>query len=84
MIVKYAMFFVLLCLLLPQPAQGQALESKAAKYMLPNGMQVILVEKHANPMIACMVYVNAGSKYETDANNGVTHFLEHLLFDGTE
>ena len=84
MIVKYAMFFALLCLLLPPLVQGQALESRAAKYSLPNGMQVVLVEKHANPMIACMVYVNAGSKYETDVNNGVTHFLEHLLFDGTQ
>jgi predicted Zn-dependent peptidase len=31
-----------------------------------------------------MIYVNAGSKYETDYNNGVTHLLEHLLFDGTK
>jgi zinc protease len=84
MIVRHATYFLLLCLLLPPLAQGQALESQAAKYSLPNGMQVILVEKHTNPMIACMVYVNAGSKYETDANNGVTHFLEHLLFDGTK
>ena len=35
-------------------------------------------------MIAYLIYVNAGSKYETDFNNGVTHFLEHLLFDGTK
>jgi zinc protease len=63
---------------------GQSLKSNATIYSLPCGMRIILVEKHANPMIACMVYVNAGSKYETDSNNGVTHFLEHLLFDGTK
>jgi zinc protease len=63
---------------------GQRLKSNATLYSLPNGMRIILLEKHANPMIACMVYVNAGSKYETDSNNGVTHFLEHLLFDGTK
>ena len=77
------LFFLSLSLLSPV-AQAQKLESKAQAYTLPNGMQVILVEKHANPMIACMIYVNAGSKYETDANNGVTHLLEHLLFDGTQ
>ncbi len=60
------------------------LESQAVLSTLPNGMQVIMLEKHANPLIACMIYVNAGSKYETDKNNGVTHFLEHLLFDGTK
>ena len=80
--VKVAMLFLFL-LSSPQ-VQGQKLESKTTEYLLANGMQVILVEKHANPMIACMVYVNAGSKYETDANNGVTHFLEHLVFDGTK
>ncbi len=63
---------------------GQDLKSNTTVYSLRNGLQVILVEKHANPMIASMVYVNAGSKYETDFNNGVTHFLEHLLFDGTK
>jgi zinc protease len=60
------------------------LESQATLTTLSDGMQVVMLEKHANPLIACMIYVNAGSKYETDKNNGVTHFLEHLLFDGTK
>ena len=84
MIVRFATLFLLSFLSLSPVAEGQKLESITTEYSLPNGMQVILVEKHANPMIACMVYVNAGSKYETEANNGVTHFLEHLLFDGTK
>jgi len=69
---------------LPFVTPASELESKTTLYSLPDGLQVILVEKHANPLIACMVYVNAGSKYETDKNNGVTHLLEHLLFDGTK
>ena len=59
-------------------------ETKTTIHSLSNGMKIILKEKHASPMIASMIYVNAGSKYETDFNNGVTHFLEHLLFDGTK
>ncbi|HVP36530.1 MAG TPA: pitrilysin family protein [Terriglobales bacterium] len=59
-------------------------ENKAQVFALSNGMKVILKEKHANPVISSMIYVNAGSKYETDYNNGVTHLLEHLLFDGTK
>jgi zinc protease len=35
-------------------------------------------------MVASIVCVRAGSKFEDDSNNGFTHFLEHLLFDGTE
>lgn len=83
MVARFVMMVVFFLVGMMPGAQGQALKSKTTQYALPNGMQVILVEKHANPMIACMVYVNAGSKYETDQNNGVTHFLEHLLFDGT-
>jgi predicted Zn-dependent peptidase len=59
-------------------------ENKASVFTLSNGMKVILKEKHANPVISSMIYVNAGSKYESDYNNGITHFLEHLLFDGTK
>ena len=71
-------------LILSPGIRSAELESQASSYKLTNGMQVIMLEKHANPLIACMIYVNAGSKYETDKNNGVTHLLEHLLFDGTK
>ncbi|KPK77729.1 MAG: hypothetical protein AMJ89_01905 [candidate division Zixibacteria bacterium SM23_73] len=84
MLRKVVLYFSLLSLFLNPITTGQDLKSNTTVYSLSNEMQVILVEKHANPMIACMIYVNAGSKYETDFNNGVTHFLEHLLFDGTK
>jgi zinc protease len=56
----------------------------STKITLDNGMQVILVENHSSPMIASIVFVNAGARYENEFNNGSTHFLEHLLFDGTK
>lgn len=34
-------------------------------------------------MIACVTVVKAGLAHETIANNGVSHMLEHLLFNGT-
>ncbi len=52
-------------------------------YQLENGMKVILKESHSSPMITSMVFVRSGSKYESEYENGITHFLEHLLFDGT-
>jgi zinc protease len=81
---KMFLYLVFFSLSFNHVVTGQHLKSNATMYSLPCGMRIILLEKHANPMIACMVYVNAGSKYETDSNNGVTHFLEHLLFDGTK
>jgi predicted Zn-dependent peptidase len=55
----------------------------AVIYKMSNGMEVILKENHSSPMITSVVFVRSGAKYETDFNNGVTHFLEHLLFNGT-
>ncbi|MBM4064063.1 MAG: insulinase family protein [Planctomycetes bacterium] len=57
---------------------------QAAVFYLDNGMEVILVENHANPMIAAVTIVRTGSRNEDEASNGSAHFLEHLLFNGTK
>lgn len=51
---------------------------------LSNGMEVMLVENHASPVIASVMVVKAGARYETIELNGAAHYLEHLLFNGTE
>jgi zinc protease len=61
-----------------------AIAGKTTIYNLPNGMEIILKENHASPLISSVVVVKAGSKYENDQNNGFTHLLEHMLFNGTE
>ena len=53
-------------------------------FYLDNGMEVILVQNHANPMIAAFTIVKTGSRNEDAATNGAAHFLEHLLFNGTK
>lgn len=53
-------------------------------FFLPNRMQVILEENHNVPVISSVIVVRAGGKYENDEINGVSHLLEHLLFDGTK
>ncbi len=58
--------------------------AKTTRVVFENGMEVIFKENHSSPMIASIVFVRAGAKYETEFNNGSTHFLEHLLFDGTQ
>ena len=57
--------------------------ASATSYHLDNGMEIILKENHSSPMIASVIFVRSGSKYESKFENGITHFLEHLLFDGT-
>lgn len=50
---------------------------------LASGQQVYVQEIHTQPIVTIDTWVNTGSAQETAENNGVSHFLEHLLFKGT-
>ena len=52
--------------------------------MLPSGLRVVTVETPHLHTALLAVYVRTGSRHETAANNGVSHFLEHLFFRGSE
>ena len=51
---------------------------------LPNGQTVIVYEIHNNPIVTIDTWIKTGSINETDKNNGISHFLEHLFFKGTK
>jgi predicted Zn-dependent peptidase len=53
-------------------------------HILDNGMQVLLINNPALPMVGVNVVVKVGSAYETFTTSGMSHMLEHLLFNGTE
>ncbi len=53
------------------------------KTKLKNGLRVITVPMKDNPTVTVLVLVETGSKYETKAKNGISHFLEHMCFKGT-
>jgi len=55
-----------------------------SKTILPNGLRLITVPMKESPTVTALVLVEAGSKYETKKISGVSHFLEHLCFKGTE
>lgn len=49
-----------------------------------NGLRVITVPKKDSPTTTVLVLVEAGSSFETKNLNGLSHFLEHMAFKGTE
>ena len=51
---------------------------------LPNGMRVATETTPFAETATIGVWIDAGSRYETAANNGTAHFLEHLAFKGTK
>jgi predicted Zn-dependent peptidase len=49
---------------------------------LPSGLRILTLPMK-NPTVTVLVLVEAGSKYETKNQNGLSHFLEHMCFKGT-
>jgi zinc protease len=84
-------FFVIMTLILvsaactraPQP-QTDKLKISYEKYIMPNGLQVILHTDHSDPMISYAIMYHVGSSRETPGKTGFAHLFEHLLFGGSE
>ncbi len=57
---------------------------KAKKKILKNGLRVITMPMKDSPTVTFLVLVSTGSKYEIKKLNGLSHFLEHMCFKGTE
>ncbi|XP_074560941.1 putative mitochondrial-processing peptidase subunit beta, mitochondrial [Curcuma longa] len=51
---------------------------------LPNGLRVATESTLASRTATVGVWIDAGSRFETDETNGTAHFLEHMIFKGTE
>ncbi|WP_297340692.1 pitrilysin family protein [Pseudophaeobacter sp.] len=59
-------------------------DDMVTSFALDNGMEVVVVEDHRVPVVQHMVWYRAGSADEPIGQSGVAHFLEHLLFKGTD
>ena len=56
---------------------------KSAKRVLDNGMTVIY-ERRMTDSVAIEILVRVGSDFENDSNRGISHFVEHMVFEGTK
>ncbi len=74
---------IFLVLLFPFLVAAQSLEGKVIEHTLSNGLTVLLYERHQAPIIACRVYVDAGSANDKLGQTGVAHMTEHIAFKGT-
>lgn len=57
---------------------------KARFYTLKNGLTVILSPNHKEPRVAMRIAVRTGSNNDPENHTGLAHYLEHLLFKGTD
>ncbi len=51
---------------------------------LSNGLRVVTEQMEGVRSVSVGVWVNAGSVFEDENNSGISHFIEHMLFKGTE
>lgn len=63
---------------------GTADSEKMQLTRLSNGMTVLILPDKRFPLVSLRLYVHAGSAYETPKEAGLSHFLEHMVFKGTE
>ena len=54
------------------------------KYVLSNGLTVILTEDHSDPIVHVDVTYHVGSAREEIRKSGFAHFFEHMMFEGSE
>jgi zinc protease len=53
------------------------------EFRLPNGLEVLILEDHAVPLVTVQVWYRVGSRNERPGITGISHFLEHMMFKGT-
>ena len=80
---KRAWFLILAlaALSLSLPAAFKKEDVKAQS--LANGLKVLLVEDHNIPSVALYTFFRVGSRNERPGLTGVSHFIEHMMFNGT-
>ena len=57
---------------------GPVLAETVTDFILPNGLQVVVIEDHRAPVVVHMVWYRVGAADEPPGHSGIAHFLEHL------
>jgi zinc protease len=56
----------------------------AFHFTLANGLEFVVIPDHRTPVVTHMIWYKVGAADETPGKSGLAHFLEHLMFKGTE
>src|SRR5258705_201843 len=78
-----SMLFVLLAFT-AAAARAQEVDIPYQKFVLDNGLTVIVHEDHKAPIVAVNTWYHVGSKNEKQGKTGFAHLFEHLMFGGSE
>ena len=65
-------------------AQAQNIDIPYQKFVLDNGLTLIVHEDHKAPIVAVNLWYHVGSKNEKTGKTGFAHLFEHLMFGGSQ
>ena len=68
----------------PATLKQTAVEIPYQRFVLPNGLTLIVHEDHKAPIVAVNVWYHVGSKNEKPGRTGFAHLFEHLMYNGSE
>lgn len=83
-IVQPGLIKALLLVLLLAPAAMADDKPQIEQFSLSNGMKVVVVPNHTVPAVTHMVWYTVGAADDPYGKSGLAHFLEHMMFKGTE
>ena len=81
---KFRYLLILFLVALPGIASAQNLADRVVEHTFPNGLKLLMIERHTSPTVAPYILFKAGSVDESDDARGIAHMLEHMLFKGTK
>jgi predicted Zn-dependent peptidase len=76
-------FFLLLALVATRAQDLKSFEQRTTVKVLPNGLTLILCERHEAPVFSYTTLVDAGDVNDPSGESGLAHMFEHLAFKGT-
>jgi zinc protease len=77
-------FLLLVAALAGATASAAYAGAEVSHFTLANGLEVVVVPDHRAPVVTHMIWYKVGAADETPGKSGLAHFLEHLMFKGTE
>ncbi|MBP7273927.1 MAG: insulinase family protein [Saprospiraceae bacterium] len=84
---KLIIMLLAICSVVPLMGQNKpanSLKIDFDRYILPNGLQVVLHQDKSDPIVAIAILYHVGSNREKVGRTGFAHFFEHMLFQSSE
>src|SRR5688572_18899388 len=70
--------------LLAAPTAAQDQDYGVKTHTLENGMKILVQEDHSIPNVALYIFYKVGSRNERPGTTGLSHFFEHMMFNGAK